>query len=87
MKQVDSPGVFLYVKVTPKASADKVVGWDKDTLKVKVRAAPEKGEANQAVVKLLARHFDIPQSSFTLIKGASCRIKLFLVEHKNFSLI
>ena len=44
----------LELKVVPKASRDRVVGWLGDRLKVQVRAAPERGKANAAVEALLA---------------------------------
>ena len=43
----------LELKVVPKASRDRVVGWLGDRLKIQVRAAPERGKANQAVEELL----------------------------------
>ena len=48
--------MLIQVKVTPNASEDKVIGMDGEVLKIKVRATPEKGKANQAVIDLLAKH-------------------------------
>lgn len=46
---------MLAVKVVPKASRDRIVGELDGTLKISVSAAPERGAANAAVCKLIAR--------------------------------
>lgn len=47
--------VLLAVKVVPNASRDRVVGELDGALKISVTAAPERGAANKAVCRLLAR--------------------------------
>ena len=49
----------LSLKVVPGSSRDEVVGWLANALKVKVKAPPEKGRANEAVVALLADRLGI----------------------------
>ena len=46
-----------------------------DALKISVTAPPEKGKANKAVEKLLAKAFGLPQSSVTVIAGSAARRK------------
>lgn len=43
---------------------------------VSVQALPEKGDANKAIIKLLARHFSVPQSAIKILRGSSARKKL-----------
>lgn len=50
-------GVELRVKVTPKSSKNAIVGWEEDLLKVRLRAIPEKGNANEALIELLSEFF------------------------------
>jgi uncharacterized protein YggU (UPF0235/DUF167 family) len=45
-------------------------------LKVRVRAAPEKGQANAAIEALLAAALDLPKSAVSVEKGGTSRIKL-----------
>lgn len=71
---------LLRVRVQPRASRDEVTGWDGLTLRVRVRAAPVDGEANDAVRALLARSFRIPQSAITLVRGARARDKLVRIK-------
>lgn len=44
-------------------------------LKVRVRARPIEGEANEALIKLLARTLGVPRSAVTLTRGAQSRLK------------
>lgn len=72
-------GVVLHISLTSKSSKD-IVGDIVDSpsgcvLKVKVRAIPDKGAANQAVVKVLAKWLDLPKSSLELVSGGRSRLK------------
>lgn len=71
---------LLRVRVQPRVSSDEVVGWDGATLRVRVHAAPVDGEANQALLALLARAFRVPRSAVTLVRGSHARDKLIRVE-------
>ncbi len=54
---------------------------------VRVSATPENGNANAAVVKLIAKFFQVNQSSVELIKGARCRNKVFHVRNIDETLL
>ncbi len=64
------------VKVVPGASGDKVVGWLADALKVRVRAAPEKGKANRAVETLLAGALAVDEACVKIVSGHSASRKV-----------
>ena len=75
----------LPVKLQPGASADRIDGWDADVegrpvLKVRVRARPVDGEANQALVKYLAKALGVSKSSVTLARGGQSRLKMIVVD-------
>ena len=53
--QTRGQDVLLPVKVVPKASRERIVGELDGALKVAVAAAPERGAANAAVCKLIAK--------------------------------
>lgn len=57
----------LSLQVVPGSSRDEIVGWLGDSLKVK--APPEKGRANEAVVALLAERLGIDNSSIAVVSG------------------
>jgi hypothetical protein len=49
-------------------------------LKVRVRAVPEDGAANDAVSRLIAKALRLPPSAVRLQTGATARLKTFLIE-------
>lgn len=70
----------LAIRLTPKGGRDAIDGWAHDSagdlhLKARVRAVPEDGKANAALIALLAKTLDIPKSHITLIAGATSRLK------------
>lgn len=75
----------LAIRLTPGASADRIDGWDVDpdgrpVLKVLVRARPVEGEANAALLKLLAKALDLPKSAVSLERGGQSRLKRIAVD-------
>lgn len=67
----------LAVKVTPKARKEGIEGLNAaGELVVKVRAAPEDGKANTAVLTLLADAFGLPRSRLEVARGAAARHKI-----------
>ena len=77
-------GLLLSLRVTPKSSRDEVAGLHvasdgSVSLAVKVRAVPDKGQANRAVIETLSRACRLPKSAFTLVSGETDRNKTVLV--------
>ena len=70
----------LSLKVVPGSSRDEIVGWLGDSLKVKVKAPPEKGRANEAVVALLAERLGTDASSITVVSGHGSPAKIVAVD-------
>jgi len=67
--------VRLLLKVVPKSSRNRVVGWMGDRLKVAVTAAPERGRANEAVLEVLAEALELPASSLRIVSGETSPLK------------
>ncbi|MFA5134359.1 MAG: DUF167 domain-containing protein [Patescibacteria group bacterium] len=77
-------GMQIGVKVKPGAPESRVVGVYGDFLKVDVAAQPEKGKANDALVKVLSKHFKVPRDGITIVHGKNQARKLvFLKVGKN----
>lgn len=70
---------MLALRVSPKASIDRVLGPmdlpDGQALKVAVSATPERGRANAAVCALLADEFDVATGSVQVVAGETDRHK------------
>jgi uncharacterized protein (TIGR00251 family) len=84
-------GVSLRVRVTPKA-ARETLGGVVDTaegpaLQVRVHAAPEDGEANAAVLALVAARFNLAKSAVALKSGHKSRVKTLWLEGDPESLL
>lgn len=66
------------VRVIPHSRQNKVVESD-GVLRVYTTVAPEKGNANKAVVELLADYFGVPKSRVQILKGLTFREKTVAV--------
>ena len=83
--RTDGGQLQLSVRVTPKAGADAVDGLylrDDGTvsLKLRVRAQPEKGKANKAVIAVLAKGLGCAKSNLSLSAGLRDRTKTVMIE-------
>ena len=71
----------LAIKLTPRANADRIDGWDVDpdgrpVLKVRVRAQPVEGEANAALCAFLAKALGVAKRDVSLARGGQSRLKM-----------
>ena len=72
--------VLLKVRAAPGAQADGIKGVHGDALRVAVRAPPERGKANAAVVEVVARSLGLRRSAVSLHGGAASRDKWIRIE-------
>jgi uncharacterized protein (TIGR00251 family) len=77
--------MLIAVRVTPRGGRDAVDGWVRDDagrllLKVRVAAPAAEGQANAAVIGVLAKALGRPKSAFTLLSGQTARVKRLNVE-------
>lgn len=73
--------VRLRVRLTPKASRDGLgrlerLADDSEVMIAHVRAAPSEGEANAALVALVAKAAGLPKSKVEVVSGHTSRIKV-----------
>lgn len=73
------PGAVFAVRVTPKASRDRIELAD-GVIRIHVTTIPEGGRANAAVQKLLARALGVAKTRLVLIRGETARDKLFRLD-------
>lgn len=68
--------VRINIRVIPRARRNAVESAKDGTLRVYTTAAPADGDANAAVIKMLARHLDVPKTSIKIIRGLTSRDKV-----------
>ncbi|PIV42568.1 MAG: hypothetical protein COS26_01795 [Candidatus Nealsonbacteria bacterium CG02_land_8_20_14_3_00_40_11] len=66
----------IFVRVKPKAKEEKVEKIDDINFNVQVRALPEKGKANRAVIRVLADYFNIGQANIQIVSGSKSKLKI-----------
>lgn len=69
----------ITVQVKPNARQNRVEEIAPGIFRVRVTATPEKGKANEAVLRLLAKYLRVPFSSLSLVRGSKGRKKLIEV--------
>lgn len=65
----------LEILVTPRASRDGIGGVHDGALRVRVTRPPADGEANRAVIRLVAEALDVPPSTVSVASGDRARRK------------
>jgi uncharacterized protein (TIGR00251 family) len=73
-------GIALDVRLTPRSARDAIEGIEcradgRAVLKVRVRAAPVEGEANEALRRLVAKALGVAPRQVELAAGAATRLK------------
>ena len=76
---------MLAVRLTPKGGRDSVDGMEqladgRSVLKVRVRAAASEGEANAALVRLVAKTLGVAPRAVSLVAGETARIKRLRID-------
>ena len=78
-------GVSIAIRVTPRGGRDDIDGIEtmangRAVVKIRVRAIADGGEANRAVMELLAKQLGVPKRDVKLLSGATMRIKQIAVD-------
>lgn len=73
-------GYILRIRVTPNASKCCFGGIflssdNQNFLKVCLNSVPEKGKANQELIRFLSKYFHLSKSAFTILSGETDRYK------------
>jgi uncharacterized protein len=85
-------GAVLAVRLTPKGGRDAIDGVDvladgRAVLTARVRALPADGEANEALIRLIAEAVGVPSRDVTLVAGATSRLKRLAISGHGPTLI
>ena len=63
------------IKVITRAKNNEIVERGSDFIKVKIKAAPEKGKANQELIRFLAEELGVSRDAVQILTGHSGRRK------------
>jgi uncharacterized protein (TIGR00251 family) len=66
----------ISVRLTPRANVDAIDGWHGAELRARVRRPPVEGEANDALVRLLASALGVAPSCVAIVSGLQSRRKV-----------
>lgn len=74
----------LWIRLTPKGGRDALDGLEtlsdgRVVLKARVRAAPEDGRANEALVELVAAKLQTPRRAVSIASGHTGRLKKLFI--------
>jgi len=70
----------ITVRLTPRSARDELIGWQDGALRVRLRAPPVDGKANEALRRLLAERLGVAQSAVQLVSGETSRMKRLRIE-------
>ncbi len=75
--------MLLKIKVVPHSSKNEIVGPMADgTIKIKLKAPPVDGQANQELIKFLSEEYKTPKSQIEIIKGLTGKNKTVKINNE-----
>lgn len=78
--RVAEGGIEIDVLAVPRSSRSRIMGIHDDCLRVQLAAAPSDGEANEALVELIASELGVKRRTITLLSGHASRRKRIRIE-------
>lgn len=69
----------LKIYIQPNAKKNEVVGYHGDSLKIKIKAPPADGEANDSLIRFLSEKLGVAQKNIDLAHGHASRNKLIQI--------
>jgi uncharacterized protein (TIGR00251 family) len=78
-------GISVALRVMPRGGRDEIDGLEtlangRTVIKVRVRAIADGGEANRAVMELIAKVLGVPKARVRILSGATSRLKQIAVD-------
>ncbi len=73
-------GVYLRLRLQPRASKDAIAGLAGDALKIKLTSAPIDGAANRALIGFLSKILGVKKSAIAITSGHKSRTKRVFIE-------
>ena len=70
----------ISVRVKPNAKENRIEKTGDKQFLVRVKARPQKGQANRAVIEVMAEYFGVAKSCVTVLKGQASKQKIFEIK-------
>lgn len=80
MSITDGPSATVSVRVVPRSTKEGVAGFEGGVVRIRLNAPPVEGQANEALVRFLAKALGIPKSRIALVAGGKGRNKIVRVD-------
>ena len=70
----------LIIRVHPGASKNMITGYNEGILTIKITTRPEKGKANETLIRFLSDLLGIAKSRISIVKGNTTRNKVVSIQ-------
>jgi uncharacterized protein (TIGR00251 family) len=71
--------LLLAIQLQPRAAKNEFINNQADQIKIRITAPPVDNEANEQLIKFIAKEFGVPQAKVTIEKGLHSRKKLLRI--------
>lgn len=78
--------MILHIEAKPNARKNEYSIVNENTLKLRIKAAPVEGKANEAIIEYLSEIFKVPKSKIIMLKGATSKYKRFEIPFERLDL-
>ncbi len=80
-------GIILRVHLQPRAKKNEIIGIHGDSIKIRLKAPPVDGKANEEARRFLAKVLGIKRQQVILKTGTTSRSKSFLIKDVDLNTI
>lgn len=70
----------ISIRVKPNSKENRIEKTGPNELLVKVKAPPQENKANQEVMKILSKYFQVPRSRISILSGLKSKQKIVKIE-------
>lgn len=72
--------MIIIIKVVPNARESLIDSYKDNILKIKIKAPPDKGKANEELIDFLSKKLKIAKSRIHILSGHTSRLKRVEIE-------
>ncbi len=75
------------MKVIPNSKNNSIEAFQDNILKIRIKAPPDKGRANEELIEFLAKELNLPKSQIEIISGHTSRLKTLSIQSTSETLM